>query len=64
MHIRQPTLNTVVVERQTLVVETQEMQDGRVEIVDVHAACDGVHAELVRRAVHHAATNSSASHEI
>ena len=37
---------------QLLVVDAEQMQNGRVQVVDVDAVFDGVHAELVGRAVH------------
>src|SRR5262249_27051733 len=51
-----------VPERQPLVVQTHEMKNGRVQVVDVDAVLDGTEAELVRRPVGHAALDAAAGH--
>ena len=50
-NIGQAFVAAVVAERQLLVVEAEQVQDGGVEVVDVDAALDAVQAELVGRAV-------------
>jgi hypothetical protein len=50
--------------RQPFVIESQEMQNGGVQIVNVNAILHGIPAELIRFAVRHSAshTTSSAPH--
>ena len=60
MHVRQPEVSARVAEGEALVVETEEVEDGRLQVVDV----DGIHlrleAELVRRVIDGAAFHAAA----
>ena len=47
MHVGQPELAALVLERQPLVVEAQQVQHGGVQVVDVDAVLDDVEAEVV-----------------
>ena len=51
MHIRQATLDAVVVVRRLRVIQAQEVKDGRVEVVNGRHILDGPEAELVRGAI-------------
>jgi len=46
-HIGQPEVAARVAVGQTLVIDPHQVQDGRVQIVDVHAAILGGEAEFV-----------------
>lgn len=59
MHIGQSPLDAVVIESEAAVVDSQEMQDGGMEVVPVNTLVDGFPADIVRAAVGHAATQSS-----
>src|SRR5262249_31087035 len=50
-HIGQPDIAPAGPISQPLVIESERMQHGRVEIVDVHAICDAVVGDVVRGAV-------------
>ncbi len=50
-YIGQPEIASAVPIRQPLVIESEQVQHGRVEIVDVHAVFDGVVADVVRGSV-------------
>ena len=50
MHIRQATLDSVVVVRRLRVIQAQEVKDGRVEVVNGRHILDGPEAELARQA--------------
>ncbi len=54
MDVAQPELAAVETVRQLLVVETQQVKNGRMQIVDVHAVLDSVVPELVGGAVNDA----------
>src|SRR5438067_171906 len=49
--VGQPPLDAVVVERQLLVVQPEQVQDRRVQVVDRRHVIDRLVAELVRRPV-------------
>src|SRR5262245_49840268 len=49
--VGQPALDAVVVDAQPLVVEAEEVQNGRVEVVDCRDVFDCLVAELVGRTV-------------
>ncbi len=51
LHVGQAFVLAVVQERQLRVVEAEQVQNRRVEVVDVNAAVDAVQPELVGRAV-------------
>ena len=51
MHVRQPVVAALVLERQPGVVDAQAVQDRRVQIVHVHRIRGDVVAEIVGRAV-------------
>ena len=45
MNIRQPALGAVVVIRELLMVQAQQVQDGGVEVVDIHHVVNRLVAE-------------------
>src|SRR5437588_12205806 len=47
--------------REPLVVEAEQVQDGRLKVVDVHRLVDDVEAEVVGFAIGHAAPDAAAS---
>jgi hypothetical protein len=49
VHIGQPALDAVVVVAQPLVIESEEMQDGRVQVVNRADVFDRLMAEFVGR---------------
>ena len=51
MHVRQPAFDAVVVERQSFVVEAQQVQNRRVKVVDGRDVFDRSMAEFVGGAV-------------
>lgn len=51
MHVRQPAFGAVVVEAELFVVDTEEVEDGGVEVVDGGDVFDGFVAEFVGGAV-------------
>src|SRR5687768_10881226 len=51
MHVRQSALDAVVIEAQPLVVEAEDVQDRRVQVVDRRDLVDGLVAEVVSCAV-------------
>ena len=63
MHIREPAVDAVVVERELLVVDAEEVQDGGVDVVDFGwvFAVGGFVAEVVAGAVADPAFNTAAS---
>jgi hypothetical protein len=50
VNVGQAVFAAVVEERELLVVQTQQVQDGCVQVVDVNGSFDGVEPELVRSA--------------
>src|SRR5262249_10855006 len=62
-HIGQAEVAAAIALGQLLVVDAQQMEDGRVQVVNVNAILDGVHAELVGRPVGQAALDPSAGQE-
>ena len=50
-HIGQAHVAAVVAVGELEVVQTEQMQNGRVDVVDVHGVMDGVHAEVIGAAV-------------
>src|SRR5262245_31174281 len=55
MHVRQPEVSAGVTVCQSFVVETQEVQYRRVQVMDVHFVLNGCEPEFVGRAVNVAA---------
>ncbi len=51
MNIGQSKIPAAVAERQTFVIDTHQMQDGGMEVVDVYLPVDGVPAEVIGRAM-------------
>ena len=51
MHIGQPEVAARVAIGQSLMIEAEQVQDGRLQIVDVDLLLDRLKAELVGRAV-------------
>ena len=60
MHVRKSEVATGIAVRQSLVVDSHQMQNRCVQIVYMHAIRYGVHSELVGLAVHHATSNAAA----
>ena len=60
MHIGQPTLGTVVIKAQSLVIETEQVQHRRVQIINRCGVLNRFVAEPVRRAVAEAALHACA----
>ena len=60
MHVGQPSLDAVVVEAEPLVIQPEQVQDGRVQIVDRRHRVDGAVAELVGRPVAEGAFDAGA----
>ena len=58
--VRQPEVPARVAVRELRVVQAEQVQDGGVQVVDVHAVFDGMVAVLVRRAVDGARFDASA----
>ena len=61
MHVGQTALDSVVVIREPLVIESEQMQDGRVEVINRSNIFDGFIAKGVRRAVSEGGLHSHAS---
>src|SRR5262245_58845228 len=53
-HVGQPEISPAVSISQPFMIEPEQMQHSRVEVVDVHAVFDGVVADVVRGAVNEA----------
>ncbi len=47
MHVGQPEVAALEAERQFRVIQAEQMQDGRLQVVDVDAILDGGEAQLV-----------------
>src|SRR5262247_4524846 len=60
MHVGQTEIAPAVPEGQPGVIESEQMQDGRVEIVDVAFVLDHFHSVIVGFAVSHSAFDSAA----
>src|SRR5439155_23958086 len=48
VHVRQPEVAALEAEREPFVIEAEQVQNGRLEIVDVNAVFGGGEAELIR----------------
>jgi hypothetical protein len=64
MHIRQPERAALELERQLRVVEAQEMQQRRVQVVHVHPVLHRVEAQIVRLADRLAALDTAAGEPV
>jgi hypothetical protein len=62
MHIREPEIAACVAVGEFLVVEAEELQDCRVQVVDVDGFFHGLESELVGRSVDVAALHAAAGH--
>src|SRR5262245_47223148 len=60
MHVSEAEVAAAVAERQFLVVDAHQVQDGGVQVVDVDPVLDGVHPQLVGRSVDRAALDAAA----
>ena len=58
----QPLVEPLVLVGEPLVVEAQQVQDGGVEVADVHRVLDDVVAEIVGLAVDRPALDAAAGH--
>src|SRR6185369_12618358 len=61
VHVREPVVAALELERQPGVVDAEAMQHGRVEVVNVHCVADDVVAEIVRFAVSQSGPDAAAS---
>ncbi len=59
-HVGQTEIAPAIAISQPLVIEAEQMEDGRVEIVDVHAVFDGVVGDVVRGAVNELSLEAAA----
>ena len=62
MHVGQTSLNAVVIETQSLMIESQQVQRGRVQIIRVTRMFSRFEAERIAGAVTGATTNASSGH--
>ena len=62
MNIGQASFNAIVIERQSLMIQTKDLQNRRVKIVDGGNLVDGLVTEVVRPAVTEPLLHSGASH--
>src|SRR4051794_9829949 len=60
MHIRQPEIAALMAVRQAGMLQAQEVQDGRLEVVRVNGVAADVETELVGTAVGHAGLEAAA----
>src|SRR5262249_47360737 len=63
MYVGESKIAAAISIRQLLVIQTEQVENGRVQVMDVDAVVDGVHAELVGRAVHQTALDAAAGQE-
>src|SRR5581483_1447665 len=59
-HIRQPKVSARVAVGELLVIDTQQIENGRVQIVDGDTILDGFESELIGAAVYQAALGATA----
>lgn len=59
MHVGQPSFNSIVIVRQFRVVDSQQVQCRRVQVVAIDGICDGFVGELVAFTVSGPAFNSA-----
>src|SRR5262245_62611164 len=62
MHIRQPEVPSLEAERQACMIDAEQVQDRRLQIVDVDRIADDVVAEVVGLAVGCAGAAAAAGH--
>jgi len=62
VHVRQPALDAVVVDRELRVVDAEQAQRRRVEVVALGRILRRLEAELVARAVGRASLDATAGH--
>ena len=60
MHVAEAKVAAGIAVGELLVVESEQVQDGGVKVVDVNRLVDGAKAELVRRPVDEAALDAAA----
>src|SRR5438105_1986424 len=58
--VREPEVAAAVPVRQLRVIDAEQVEDGRVQIVHVNRFLDGLEPEVVRRAVNRAAFHATA----
>ena len=61
MNIREPEVAAGVAIGEAFVIETEEVKNGRVEVVDVDRVFDHVHSQLIGRAINHTPFHAAAS---
>src|SRR5436190_12701924 len=61
-HIRQPKIAALKAIRELLMVQTEKVQNARVEIIHVHRVFGDPPAEFIRLANHLSAAHAAASH--
>ena len=64
INIRHTEISALVAVRQSLVIDSHLMQDGCVQVVQMHTVADDVVPEVVRFTVDLAAFDSAAGHEV
>src|SRR5215510_13544803 len=62
VHVSQPKVAAAIEVREPRVVDSQQMQDRGVQIVDVHPVFDRIVANLVRAAISDATLHTAACH--
>lgn len=63
-HIRQPKIATAIAECQSLVVQSQQVQNRGMQIMDMHLIAGGVETEVIGGAVTEPCFHSAAGHPI
>ena len=62
MHVRQPEIAARVMKRQTFVIQSKAVQQGCLQIVDVHRTVGDVKTKVVCGSKCHPRTNAAAGH--
>ena len=62
MHVRQSIVATTVTIRESFVVESHQMKNGRVQIMDMHTVFHSRQTKLIRCSVTDPAFHAAASH--
>src|SRR4051812_9919624 len=63
-HIRKPEIAAAVPERQPRMIQPHQVQDGRMQIVNVYWLVDRLEPEIIRRAIRRAAPHSAPGEQI
>ena len=62
MHIRQPEITTSMMKRQLLVIKAETMEDGRLQVVNVHWVFYDVKPKVIGLSIRNSRANAAASH--